>query len=196
MLYSIVRALLVVPFFKAYFRMEVKGTENIPKRGGFILACNHTSYLDPLALGAASRRPLNFMARDSLFRIPLFGSLIAAVDAFPVKRDSADKSALKEAMRRVRRGGALALFPEGTRQDSKAEPDKPQAGIGFLAAKLAVPVIPAFISGTEKALPKHAKVIRRERISVSFGKQISIEGRMPYEDIAMRIMDDIRHLAC
>ncbi|MFH0738932.1 MAG: lysophospholipid acyltransferase family protein [Candidatus Omnitrophota bacterium] len=195
MLYSIVRALLVVPVFKVCFRMKVKGAQNIPKHGGFILACNHTSYLDPLALGAASPRPLNFMARDSLFRIPLFGRLIAAVDAFPVKRDSADKSALKEAMRRVRRGGGLALFPEGTRQDDKTAFDKPQAGIGFLAAKLAVPVIPAFISGTEKALPKHAKVIRKSKVTVSFGRQISIEGRMPYEDIAMRIMDDIRHLA-
>ncbi len=195
MLYSIVRLLLVVPVFKIFFRMKVRGVENIPKHGGFILASNHMSFLDPLALGAASPRNLNFMARDSLFKVPLFGKLIAAVDAFPVKRDSADKTALLEAMRRVKHGGALALFPEGTRQDSKTAPDKPQAGIGFLAAKLAVPVIPAFISGTEKALPKRARFIRKAEVSVSFGKQISIEGRMPYEDIAMRIMDDIRHLA-
>ena len=196
MFYRLARDLLVIPFFKVYFRMKVKGEENIPKSGGFIVACNHVSYLDPLALGAASPRDLNFMARDSLFRVPVFGRLIAAVDAFPVKRDSADKSALKEAIRRVRRGLGLALFPEGTRQDSLETNVRPQAGIGFLAAKLAVPVVPAFISGTEKALPKRAKFIRKAQVSVSFGKQISIEGRMPYEDIAMRIMDDIRHLAC
>ena len=196
MLYSIARNLFVVPLFKIFFRMKVKGAENIPSTGGFILASNHISFLDPLALGAASPRPLNFMARSDLFHIPLFGRLIAAVDAFPVKRDSADKSALKEAMRRVKSGHALALFPEGTRQDSKTAPDEPQAGIGFLAVKLTVPVIPAFISGTEKALPRHAKFIRLAPVSVSLGKQISIEGRMRYEDIAMRIMDDIRHLAC
>ena len=196
MLYSIVKNLLVVPVFKIFFRIEVRGAENIPKHGGFILASNHVSFLDPLALGAASGRNFNFMARDSLFKIPVFGSLIKAVDAFPVKRDSADKAALKEAMRRVKSGGALALFPEGSRQSNGSVLEQPQPGIGFLAAKLAVPVIPAFISGTEKALPRHAKFIRLARVSVSFGKQISIEGRMPYEDIAMRIMDDIRHLAC
>lgn len=186
----------MVPLFKLFFRMKVRGAENIPKRGGFILASNHVSFLDPLALGAASGRNFNFMTRDSLFKIPVFGSLIKAVDAFPVKRDSADRGALKEAMRRVKAGRALALFPEGTRQDTDGALAEPAAGIGFLAARLAVPVIPAFISGTEKALPRHAKFIRRARVSVSFGKQISMEGRMPYEDIAMRIMDDIRHLAC
>jgi 1-acyl-sn-glycerol-3-phosphate acyltransferase len=196
MLYSIVKNLLVVPIFKILFRLKVKGAENIPKHGGFILASNHVSFLDPLALGAASGRNFNFMARHDLFSVPLFGKLIAAVNAFPVKRDSADKTALKEAMRRVKSGGALALFPQGSRQSSGSALEQPQPGIGFLAAKLAVPVIPAFISGTEKALPRHAKFIRLTPISVSFGKQISIEGRMPYEDIAMRIMDDIRHLAC
>ena len=195
MLYSILRISLVVPLFKVLFKMKVRGKENIPKRGGFILASNHLSFLDPLAVGAACPRPLNFMARDNLFRVPALGKFLSAVDAFPVKRDSADKSALKEAMRRVRHGGGLALFPEGTRQEGR-ESAKPQAGIGFLAAKLNVPVIPAFISGTDKALSKNSKFIQKAQISVSFGKQIHIEGRMPYEDIAMRIMDDIRHLAC
>ncbi len=195
MLYSIVRILLVVPLFKLFFKMKVRGAENIPKRGGFILASNHVSFLDPLALGAASGRNLNFMARDSLFKIPVFGSLIKAVDAFPVKRDSADRGALKEAMRRVKAGRALALFPEATRQDTDGALAEPAAGIGFLAARLAVPVIPAFISGTEKALPRHAKFIRRARVSVSFGKQISMEGSPQYQDIASRIMEHIRYLA-
>jgi len=195
MLYSIVRILLVVPLFKLFFRMKVRGAENIPKRGGFILASNHVSFLDPLALGAASGRNLDFMARESLFKIPVFGSLIKAVDAFPVKRDSADKRALKEAMRRVKAGRALTLFPEGTRQDTDGAFAEPAAGIGFLAARLAVPVIPTFISGTEKALPRHAKFIRRARVSVSFGKQISMEGSLQYQDIASRIMEHIRHLA-
>lgn len=195
MLYSIVRILLVVPLFKLFFKMKVRGAENIPKRGGFILASNHVSFLDPLALGAASGRNFNFMAKDSLFKIPVFGSLIKAVDAFPVKRDSADRGALKEAMRRVKAGRALALFPEATRQDTDGALAEPAAGIGFLAARLAVPVIPAFISGTEKALPRYAKFIRRARVSVSFGKQISMEGSPQYQDIASRIMEHIKHLA-
>jgi 1-acyl-sn-glycerol-3-phosphate acyltransferase len=115
--------------------------------------------------------------------------------AFSVKRDSPDKSALKEAMHRIRRGEVLVLFPEGSRRfDSNST--EPYPGIGFLTTHLGVPVIPAFIEGTERALPRSAKFIRLAKISVCFGKQISIERRVPYQDIACHIMDNIRHLSC
>jgi 1-acyl-sn-glycerol-3-phosphate acyltransferase len=89
----------------------------------------------------------------------------------------------------------LLLFPEGTRQ-SQGEALPAQAGIGFLAAKLDCPVIPAFIKGSEEALPKGAKFIRPAKISVCFGQQIFIERRMPYQEIAQLIMARIRHLSC
>ena len=194
MLYSILRLLSAI-ILKILFRFKAKGLEHIPKRGGFILASNHVSYLDPIAVGVACPRKLNYMAKEELFCNPLFSRLLSRIGVFPVKRDSADLSALKEAMRRVRIGGALVLFPEGSRRFDGTS-HEPYSGIGFLAAKLNVPVIPAFVKGTEKALPAGAKFIRLTNISVCFGKQISIERRMPYQDIAGHIMDNIRHLSC
>ena len=194
MLYSILRLLSAI-ILKVLFRFKAKGLEHIPKRGGFILASNHASYLDPIAVGVACQRKLNYMAKEELFRNPLFYRFLSRINVFPVKRDSADLSALKEAMRRVRNGGALVLFPEGSRRFGGIS-HEPYSGIGFLAAKLNVPVIPAFVKGTEKALPAGAKFIRLTNISVCFGKQISIERRMPYQDIAQHIMDNIRHLSC
>lgn len=194
MLYSILRLLSFI-MFKILFRFKAQGLEHIPERGGFILASNHVSYLDPIAVGVACQRKLNYMAKEELFFNPLFSRFLSSIGVFPVKRDSADLSALKEAMRRVRMGGALVLFPEGSRRFDGAS-GEPYPGIGFLAAKLNVPVIPAFVKGTEKALPVGAKFIRLTNISVCFGKQISIERRMPYQDIAGHIMDNIRHLSC
>lgn len=195
MLYNLLK-LLITLLFKLIFRIKVFGRDNIPKRGGFILASNHASFLDPVALGVACPRKLNFMARHDLFSNPLFAKLISALGAFEVKRNSADLSALKEAMRRVKGGSALVLFPEGSRKNNNGSLNPPHPGVGFLAAKLDAPVIPVYISGTEQALPKGARFIRPAKISVSFGKQIPIGRRMPYQDIAYAIMEDIRHLSC
>lgn len=194
MLYNILRFLSWV-ILKAFFHLEVFGRENIPKRGGFILASNHTSYLDPIAVGVASPRKLSYMARHDLFKDQFFGWLLTNINVFPVERDSADLSALKEAMKRVKKGSGLLLFPEGTRQTENFL-TKAHAGVGFLSAKLEVPVIPVYVKGTLEAWPKHAKSIKKSKICVYFGSQIPIERRMPYQDIAKDILGYIRHLSC
>lgn len=181
--------------FKTLCRLAVFGIDNIPQEGGFILASNHISYLDPIVLGVASPTVLNFMAKEELFKNHFFGWLLNRVNAFPLKRGSADLSAIKEAIRRLKDGQALLLFPEGGRRNSTTL-GPPEAGVGFLAAKLNVPVIPAFIKGAELALPKGAKFIRPHKISVYFGKQIIVERRVAYQDTAFRIMEAIRHLSC
>ncbi|MFA5356580.1 MAG: lysophospholipid acyltransferase family protein [Candidatus Omnitrophota bacterium] len=194
MFYRILRFISKV-LFTVFLGFKACGVENIPKEGGFILASNHVSYLDPIAVGIACRRKLNYMAKEELFSTPFRSWFFRALNCFPVKRDSADLSAIKEAMRRVKAGEGLLLFPEGSRRFEKG-PKEPYAGVGFLTAKLDVPVIPAFINGSDKALPAGAKSVRLTGVSVSFGKQIPIERRMPYQDIAKLIMDDIRHLSC
>ncbi|MFH1457927.1 MAG: lysophospholipid acyltransferase family protein [Candidatus Omnitrophota bacterium] len=180
---------------KILCHLKVRGEEHIPKKGGFILAANHVSFLDPLALGAVCPRKMNYMARHDLFSRPVLGWWLFQIGAFPVKRNSADLSALKEAMRCVKKGRGLLLFPEGSRQ-SESLTANPQAGIGFLAAKLGCPVIPAFVKGSEMALPKGARFLKSAKITVHFGQQILIERRMPYQDIAQLIMARIRHLSC
>lgn len=179
---------------KLLLKIEVSGRENIPKKGGFILASNHCSHLDPVILGIVCRRKLNFMAKEELFRNPFFAWFMYRFGAFPVKRRRADISALKEAMKRVNSGNALVIFPQGSR-DYDLEASEPQAGVGFLASKIDVPVIPVFIRGTEKALPKGARFIRHAKVSVCFGRQISVGRRMSYQEIAQQIMDSIRYLS-
>lgn len=179
---------------KVVYRIKVSGGENIPLKGGVILAANHVSYLDPVVIGVGSRRKVNFLARHDLFRNPLFAWIIRSLGAFPVKRNSADLSALKEAIKRLKSGKTLLIFPEGTRQDVLTQ--KAHPGIGFLAAKTGVPVIPVFIKGTETALPKKAKFLRKSRIFVHFGKSISYERRLPYQKIAQEVMIGIKNISC
>jgi len=174
--------------------MEKYGRENVPKEGGFILASNHMSYLDPVAVGSACPRKLNYMARHDLFSNPFFAWVLYKAGAFPVKRETADIWALKEAISRVRNGGGLLLFPEGRRLSLSEEDAKAEAGVGFLADKLNVPVIPVHVKGTEKAWPKGAKFFVLTKISVVFGKRIHLERGKPYQDIAQSIMDNVRHI--
>jgi 1-acyl-sn-glycerol-3-phosphate acyltransferase len=194
MLFNLGRFLFKI-FYKTFFRLEVSGLKNIPRGQGFILASNHVSYLDPTVLGVACPAALNFMAKEELFKNPFFGWILRKVHAFPLRRGAADLSAIKEAMRRVKRGQALLIFPEGTRQ-AGGKLGQPQAGIGFLAEKLSVPIVPAFVRGTDKALGPGAKFIRLQKISVHFGKQIDVERRPAYQDTAFKVMEAIRHLSC
>jgi 1-acyl-sn-glycerol-3-phosphate acyltransferase len=177
-----------------FIRLKVSGRENIPKIGGFILASNHLSYLDPLVLGFACPRDLNFMAKEELFHNPIFGRIIRSVGAFPVKRKTADLHALKEAVNRVKSGKGLVVFPEGGRGNGQGI-QQPEAGVGFLAAKANAPVIPAFIKGTEQALPKGSKSMKAANVSVVFGRQISVERRVPYQSTAQLIMESICNLS-
>ncbi len=183
-------------FFKIFCGFDVKGREYLPEKGkGFILVSNHISNLDPIVLGVACRQELNFMAKEELFKNPCFGWILRKVNAFPLKRKGADISAIRMAMKRVNSGGALLIFPEGGRsEDGKLGAG--HEGVGFLASKLNVPVIPAFIQGTEKALPKGAAFVRPTKISVRFGKQIPLERRVAYSDVADTVMRAIKHLSC
>ncbi|MDI6758560.1 MAG: lysophospholipid acyltransferase family protein [Candidatus Omnitrophota bacterium] len=194
MFYSFLRSLGII-IFKILFRFQVRGLKYIPEKGGFILASNHASYLDPILLGIACRRPLNYMAKKELFHNRLLSIFFLKINIFPVKRDSADIKALKEAMRRLKMGGALVLFPEGSRRFDSTS-GEPYPGVGFLSAKVGVPIVPAFIKGTQEAWPKNTRLIRPKKISVTFGKKISYEKGVSYQEIAQLIMASIRELSC
>lgn len=193
-LYNLLR-IFAISIFKLLFHLEVKGREFLPKEGGFILASNHLSNLDPIVLGAVTPRRLNFMAKEELFLNPLFGLLIRILGAFPIKRNSPDLSALREAMKRLRRGACLVIFPQGRRspEDLKGEP-----GIGFLTIKTKSPVVPVYIKGTDRILPKGKRKISMGEIKVRFGSPIILKekGGESYSDISKNIMDKIGRLAC
>jgi 1-acyl-sn-glycerol-3-phosphate acyltransferase len=210
MIYKVLRFLSFL-LCKLLFRLEIKGRNNIPRTGGFIVASNHVSYLDPIILGIACPRELNFMARHDLFTIPFLGTLLRNVRAFPLRRSFADLTSIKEALRRLHQAGGLVLFPTGTRF-SEGKDNDVQPGIGFMTAKAGVPVVPAFINGTHKALSRYARFIKPHKVRVYFGRPIYPTGSMSpggknngiylkdsnlkkdYNDFACSIMQEIRLL--
>lgn len=172
----------------------ILGKEHIPKKGSFILASNHKSNLDPFLIGLCLNRRISYMAKDSLFRNPVMRNFFHHVEAFPVRRDASDTRALRETLRRLKRGLPVVVFPEGTRQGFGKE-SKIQPGIGFLAVKGGVPVVPVHIDGSDKVLPPKGRLPKRHRVTISFGKPLSFCAGQPYLEIVTTIMKEIEALS-
>ncbi len=148
----------------------VKGKENIPPEGGVLIAANHISYLDPPLVGSVTPRRVTFMARKGLFDIPVIGWMIKSA-AFPVDRERTRPSTIKETVRRLKGGEIIVIFPEGRRSDT-GELMEAKRGVGMIVSLSRVPVVPALIVGSDRALPVDAKWLKRARIMVEFGKPI------------------------
>ena len=155
-------------FFDMIYRRSVTGSENIPRTGGVIIASNHMSFADPPLVGSSiPGRPLFFMAKQELFRFPVFGWILKRVHAFPVRRGEQDIKAFRQAIDILKDGNMLLLFPEGTRiRAGKTFEHKP--GAGFLVSKTRVPVVPALITNSDK-------MGKFKKISVRFGKPMYFE---------------------
>jgi len=178
--------------FKVFCGFQATGIDNIPKVGGFIVASNHHSNLDPIILGVGSPRIINFMAKEDLFRNRFFGWLLSQVGAFPIKRNSGDVGAIKEAIKRLRIGFGLVIFPQGTRKQRREIDVQP--GIGLLASRGKVTVVPAFITGSGAALPVGAKWVRPTKISVVYGSPLNFGEEKTYPEIAHEVMLKINEL--
>lgn len=146
------------------------GRENVPPAGGALLVSNHVSFLDVFALGLPLNRHLDFVARSTLF-VPVLGFLIRTLGGFPIQRDGMGASGLKETLRRLRRGGIVLLFPEGTRsRDGRVSELK--SGIAVIAQKARVPVVPAAVAGTFEAWPRTRRLPGRHAIRVCYGPPV------------------------
>lgn len=169
--YAIMRRALQV-FMTLLWSVRVYNRHYEPATGGAVYICNHQSFLDPILMSYGLRRPMNYMARDSLFRMPGFRELIFAFNAFPVKRGSADLGALKEAMRRIKEGGQLVIFAEGTRTlDGTIGPFLP--GVAMLAQRAAAWTVPVVIDGAYEAWPRTQSLPSAgHHIFVEYGKPI------------------------
>jgi 1-acyl-sn-glycerol-3-phosphate acyltransferase len=186
------RIAAAISFFilKLFCRMQIKGRAFIPKKGPFILASNHLSNIDPVVLAAACPRRLNFLAKEELFKVPLFGSFIFSLGAFPLKRNKADISAFKVALGRLKKE-ALLVFPEGTRAE---EAKKAYPGVGFLVKKSGVVVVPARVYSTDKVLGRGQKFIRPHKIKVVFGKALVFDKNREPLEVAKQIIAKINTL--
>jgi 1-acyl-sn-glycerol-3-phosphate acyltransferase len=149
---------------------KVTGVENVPVTGGLVVAANHRSYLDPPLLGTWFPRPIHYMAKQELWKIPLLGPLISSVNAFPVNRDAADIGSIKRALRILRDGGLVGIFPEGTRNVSGEAEVK--SGAVVLASSAQCPVVPVGLVRTELAIRR----LRGAHIEIRIGAPMVFQG--------------------
>ena len=157
-----------------WLRYRARGIERLPANGGALLLINHQSYLDPLLVGLPLRRPVSYLARDSLFRVPVIGAILRRTYVMPINREAASTASLREAIRRLEHGFYVGIFPEGTRSDTGAVgPLKP----GFLALvrRTTVPVFPVGIAGAFQAYPRGAWFLRPAKVRVVYGKAFQPE---------------------
>lgn len=146
----------------------VEGRESLPAAGGYLLVSNHISWLDPPMLEFALRQPIRFMAKQEVFSVPVIGFVLRAIGNFPVRRGESDRRAIETALRVLAAGQPVGFFPEGTRsKDGCLRRGKP--GIGFLARRSRVPVVPVAVMGTRRA---RIALGRRTRVLVRVGAPI------------------------
>ena len=149
----------------ALSRWEVRGREHVPRDGGVLIASNHVSFWDPPLVGAALTREMYFLAKEELFATPLLGPLIRSVNSIPIRRGVADLSGLARAITVVKEGGALLVFPEGSRmRDGELHPARP--GVGMMAVHADAPIVPCCITGSGRP---SRWLTWRDRVRIWFG---------------------------
>lgn len=154
--------------YATYFRWRVLHPERVPLAGPVILAANHASFIDPPLVGCGLRRKVSYLARESLFRFPGVGWYLRQLSSVPVDRDGGGAAGLRAIMGRLDAGGAILLFPEGTRtRDGQLQPAR--SGIGLTVIKSAAPVVPVRVFGTFEAYGRHMKIPRPRRVTVKYG---------------------------
>ncbi len=171
---------------------RVFGLRHVPRTGPVLLAANHQSFLDPMLLTYALPRECHYIARDTLFRNKYFGRLIRSVNAFPIKRGTADLAGVKQALRRLKSGALVLTFPEGTRStDGRVHPFHP--GIFPLVRKAGAVVVPAAVEGAFEVWPRSSKLPRPARVWVEYGLPISsaalarIDARQAAAELTARV---------
>lgn len=189
------QALLRIVFTGA-LRYRAFGVRNVPRAGPALLVANHQSFLDPLLAGLPLPRPVSYLARDSLFDVPLIGWVLRNAYVVPISRERAGSGSVRMAVERLERGFLVGVFPEGTRTpDGRMGAFKP----GFLAIlrRANVPVIPVGIAGAFDSLPRGAWCVRAAPVAVVFGRPIAIEDallrdRLAQQAIVGRLEDAVR----
>lgn len=181
---------LVRAYFRLFYRLEVNGVEHL-KKGAGILISNHASFFDPPVLAISCPEEIHFLGKASLFRIPLFASLIRALNTHPVHKGASDAATFRQMVDLLSQGKKMLLFPEGNRTfDGRLQPL--QRGLAFLAQKAKVPIFPAYIEGTFQVWPRTRWIPRLfGKIRCTFGPPLYWEefASLPKEEAAKRILE-------
>ncbi len=169
--YRLISYLLVFPIYRLLFRGRTAGNANVPVDGALVVVANHGSHLDPPLLGHALGRPVAFMAKAELFRVPILGPLIRACGAYPVARGASDREAIRTATDRLEEGWATGVFLDGTRQ-SDGRVNQPQPGAALLAARAGAPLLPVAIVNSHRALGPEGSPLRLVPVHIRIGTPI------------------------
>nr|MBC8368316.1 1-acyl-sn-glycerol-3-phosphate acyltransferase [bacterium] len=183
---------------KLLFGIRMNHWDRSPKEGGLLVASNHVAWLDPPMAGLAVKRELTFVAKKELFRNRLFGGFITYFNAVPINRGSFDRSCFDTLGERLRSGGTVFFFPEGTRKPL-GRLGKAKWGLGLMAAESRCPVQPVFVKGTKHWMQA---LIRRKRVELYLGRPLHVqplidrglEGREFYEVFGEGVMAEIARL--
>ena len=169
--------LIVAGGSSAVYRVRIRGRERLPARGGYVLAPSHRSMMDIPFAAWLSKRPLRYMGKASLFRLPVAGSFFRSLGGFAVARDGTDRKALRDSIAMLQAGDVLLVYPEGTRQHGpKIQPLQP--GAAYVALRAGVPIVPVGIAGAEEILRGHdGKVPRFGRAAMVVGEPIAVPPR-------------------
>jgi 1-acyl-sn-glycerol-3-phosphate acyltransferase len=154
-----------------FYHLRYWGVENIPREGGVLVIANHQSFFDPLLVGSGCPRPVSYVARDSLFRFKPFAWLIRSVNAFPIDREGIGLAGIKEALKRLKRGEMVLIFPEGTRtRDGEIGRFRP--GFTALAVRSKSAILPVAIEGAYRCWPRSQILPRPGQIRVRYGRPL------------------------
>jgi 1-acyl-sn-glycerol-3-phosphate acyltransferase len=168
LLYHAFKWSVVSPVLHTYFRAKIYGAENVPQAGSLLVVPNHASDFDPPIVSNCVRRPVAFMAKEELFRVPILKQAIELYGAYPVKRGAADRNAIREALKSLELGWAVGLFVGGTRTpDGRIQ--EPKLGAAMIASKAQVPLLPVSLWGTEKIVSKGSIFPKAVPITVRIG---------------------------
>ena len=188
--------------FKFYFGWRVYHPERVPLDGPVILASNHASYLDPPLVGAGLERGINYLARENLFRFPVVGEILRRWQVVPVDREGGGAKGLKAILDRLLAGGAIILFPEGTRSpDGRLQPAR--SGVGLTVIKSTAPVVPVRVFGTFEAYNRTMRFPRPcRRVVVKYGRPLLFEqlrqeakscSKQRLKEVYQQVADEIMH---
>ena len=176
MFYRIFRFICTI-LILLFWSIKIEEKEQLNQKGSLILAANHVSYLDPIVLGVAVKRPIHFITKKEVFKVPFLGFLARSLGAIPVDRNKANPTSIKKSFSLLKKGHILGIFPEGTRSLNGELLDL-NAGLIKIALKTGSPIIPVGISGTFEIYPPKARMpsfFKRKNIYIHFGKPIYLD---------------------